>query len=101
MNALSFRRASMCSSIAAWTASVTVLFSARAISSSVAARSSSAGRLTTTTVETVRFERPHRISFRLLRRPVPHVVETYALREVAGGTEFAFWEASPDAAQER
>lgn len=37
------------------------------------------GRLTTSTVETVRFERPERISFRLVRGPVPHVVETYEL----------------------
>jgi len=56
----------------------------------LAAHFTPAGRLTTTTVETVRFERPHRISFRLLRGPVPHVVETYALREVAGGTEFVY-----------
>jgi hypothetical protein len=56
----------------------------------LAAHFTPAGRLTTTTVETVRFERPHRISFRLLRGPVPHVVETYALREVPGGTEFVY-----------
>ena len=35
-----------------------------------------------TTVETVRFERPDRISFRLLRGPVPHVVETFELSSV-------------------
>jgi hypothetical protein len=28
----------------------------------------------------VRFERPERITFRLVRGPVPHVVETYELR---------------------
>jgi Polyketide cyclase / dehydrase and lipid transport len=44
--------------------------------------------LTVTTVETVRFERPHRISFRLVKGPVPHVVERYELR--AGGTGTAF-----------
>ncbi len=54
----------------------------------LAAHFTTAGRLTTTTVETVRFERPHRVSFRLLRGPVPHVVETYELRERAGGTDF-------------
>src|SRR5918998_4512768 len=31
--------------------------------------------LTVTTVETVHFERPHRISFRLVKGPVPHVLE--------------------------
>lgn len=56
----------------------------------LAAHVTTTGRLTTTTVETVRFERPHRVSFRLLRGPVPHVVETYELREVPGGTEFVY-----------
>ena len=56
----------------------------------LAAHFTSAGRLTTTTVETVRFERPHRISFRLLRGPVPHVVETYELREAPEGTAFEY-----------
>ncbi|MBA3429095.1 MAG: SRPBCC family protein, partial [Actinobacteria bacterium] len=56
----------------------------------LAAHFTSAGRLTTTTVETVRFERPHRVSFRLLRGPVPHVVETYELQSVADGTEFVY-----------
>jgi Polyketide cyclase / dehydrase and lipid transport len=49
-----------------------------------------AGRLTTSTLETVRFERPHRISFRLLRGPVPHVVETYELSPAPGGTAFVY-----------
>jgi uncharacterized protein YndB with AHSA1/START domain len=48
------------------------------------------GPVTTTTVETVRFERPHRISFRLLRGPVPHVIETFDLRAADGGTEFRY-----------
>ena len=48
------------------------------------------GRLTTATLETVRFERPHRISFRLVRGPVPHVTETYELREAPGGTAFRY-----------
>lgn len=39
------------------------------------------GRLRAVTVETVRFERPHRFSFRLVRGPVPHVVETFELTE--------------------
>lgn len=49
-----------------------------------------AGRLTTTTRETVRFERPERITFRLVRGPVPHVTETYELREAPGGTAFTY-----------
>jgi hypothetical protein len=35
---------------------------------------------TTTTVEAVRFERPHLITFRLARGPVPHVAEVFELR---------------------
>jgi hypothetical protein len=46
--------------------------------------------LTATTIETVRFERPGRITFRLLRGPVPHVVETFELRPVENGTEFEY-----------
>jgi hypothetical protein len=56
----------------------------------LAAHFTTAGRLTTTTVETVRFERPHRISFRLLRGPVPHVAETYELRALPEGTQFVY-----------
>ena len=56
----------------------------------LAAHVTTSGRVTTTTVETVRFERPHRISFRLLRGPVPHVVETYELAEAPGGTRFVY-----------
>jgi hypothetical protein len=46
--------------------------------------------LTVTTVETVRFERPHRISFRLVKGPVPHVVERYDLRAGETGTAFQY-----------
>ena len=46
--------------------------------------------LTVTTVETVRFERPHRISFRLLKGPVPHVLERYELRPSETGTAFEY-----------
>ena len=46
--------------------------------------------LTTTTVETVRFERPYRISFRLLRGPVPYVRETFELAATAGGTALTY-----------
>lgn len=38
--------------------------------------------LRATTVETVRFERPERITFRLARGPVPDVRETFELRPV-------------------
>jgi len=48
------------------------------------------GRLTTSTLETVRFERPHRISFRLARGPAPHVAETYELCEANEGTAFVY-----------
>lgn len=37
------------------------------------------GRLRAKTVETVRFTPPDRIDFRLVRGPVPHVVETFTL----------------------
>jgi Polyketide cyclase / dehydrase and lipid transport len=46
--------------------------------------------LTATTVETVRFDRPERVHFRLVRGPVPHVVETFALRELGGETEVEY-----------
>jgi hypothetical protein len=46
--------------------------------------------LTATTVETVRFDRPERVYFRLVRGPVPHVVETFALRELDGETELEY-----------
>jgi hypothetical protein len=46
--------------------------------------------LTVTTVETVRFERPHRVSFRLVKGPVPHVLERYELRASATGTAFEY-----------
>jgi hypothetical protein len=36
-------------------------------------------RLVATTVETVRFSRPERVDFRLVRGPVPHVVERFLL----------------------
>ena len=36
-------------------------------------------------METVRFTRPQRIDFRLVRGPVPHVVEAFVLTGQAGG----------------
>jgi hypothetical protein len=46
--------------------------------------------LTATTVESVRFERPERVHFRLVRGPVPHVVETFALVEAGRETELEY-----------
>jgi Polyketide cyclase / dehydrase and lipid transport len=46
--------------------------------------------LTVTTVETVRFERPQRVSFRLIKGPVPHVLERYELRPSELGTALEY-----------
>ncbi|MGH3065943.1 MAG: SRPBCC family protein [Gaiellaceae bacterium] len=46
--------------------------------------------LTATTVETVRFERPDHVHFRLVRGPVPHVVEEFVLHEVDEATELEY-----------
>jgi hypothetical protein len=46
--------------------------------------------LTATTVETVHFERPRRVHFRLVRGPVPHVTETFELLPVGDGTELVY-----------
>jgi hypothetical protein len=48
------------------------------------------GRLVATTVETVRFTRPDRIDFRLVRGPVPHVVETFVLSPSQQGTRLDY-----------
>jgi hypothetical protein len=56
----------------------------------LAAHYTSVGRLTATTVETVRFERPHRVAFRVVRGPVPHVVESYELEPCDEGTELTY-----------
>jgi hypothetical protein len=48
------------------------------------------GRLVATTVETVRFEAPHVIHFRLVRGPVPHVVERFVLSEIAEETTLLY-----------
>jgi hypothetical protein len=56
----------------------------------LAAHFTTVGRMTTTTVETVRFERPERVTFHLVRGPVPHVLETYELRAAPNGTEFVY-----------
>lgn len=46
--------------------------------------------LTATTVETVRFESPSQVHFRLVRGPVPYVVEQFQLHETEGGTELEY-----------
>ena len=43
-----------------------------------------------TTIETVRFERPEMVAFRLLRGPVPHVVERFTLHDDAGSTRLDY-----------
>jgi len=48
------------------------------------------GRLVAVTVETVTFEPPARISFRLVRGPVPHVAETFELEETRHGTRLTY-----------
>lgn len=42
---------------------------------------------TTTTLETVRFQRPDRVDFRLVRGPVPHLLETFQLSPTDTGSE--------------
>lgn len=48
------------------------------------------GRLTATTVETVKFTRPDRVDFRLVRGPVPAVTESFELREHGAGTRLEY-----------
>jgi len=48
------------------------------------------GPLVTTTLETVRFEPPEWIHFRLVRGPVPYVLERFHLREAEAGTELEY-----------
>jgi hypothetical protein len=56
----------------------------------LAAHYTPVGPLVTTTVETVRFERPERVHFRLVRGPVPHVTEVFELRETDDGTTLVY-----------
>jgi hypothetical protein len=42
---------------------------------------------TTITLETVRFQRPDRIDFRLVRGPVPHLLETFQLSSTDAGSD--------------
>jgi len=48
------------------------------------------GPVVTTTLETVRFEPPERVDFRLVRGPAPYVVEHFVLRDVDEGTELEY-----------
>jgi hypothetical protein len=57
----------------------------------LAAQRTTLGRgMVATTVETVRFERPVAVHFRLVRGPVPHVVERFELTEDGDGTLFHY-----------
>ena len=56
----------------------------------VAAHRTKAGLVTAVTVEAETLERPLRIGFRLLRGPVPHVVEEFVLGEQSGTTTLAY-----------
>ena len=44
------------------------------------------GRLTAATLETITFDRPHRVAFRLVRGPVPYITEEFTLTEHDGTT---------------
>jgi hypothetical protein len=46
--------------------------------------------LTAVTVETVTFDPRNRMGFRLLRGPVPHVMEAFIFEEAAGGTRLTY-----------
>jgi hypothetical protein len=48
------------------------------------------GRLVATTVETVKFHRPDRVTFRLVRGPVPHVTEEFLLDDQDGRTGLTY-----------
>jgi Polyketide cyclase / dehydrase and lipid transport len=48
------------------------------------------GRFVTSTLETVRFQPPSHVHFRLVRGPVPHVVEQFELREDERSTELEY-----------
>jgi hypothetical protein len=48
------------------------------------------GRLKAVTLETVRFTRPERVDFRLVRGPVPHVTESFVMSAHGSGTRLAY-----------
>jgi len=62
----------------------------RGESMALAAHRTKVAFFTSVTVETVRFEPPERVSFRLVRGPVPYAAEEFRLRERDGGTELTY-----------
>ena len=62
----------------------------RGESMALAAHYTRVGPFVTTTLETVRFEPPESVHFRLARGPVPHVIEEFRLRETENGTELRY-----------
>lgn len=57
----------------------------------LAAHRTPVGRgIVTTTVETVRFDRPRTVDFRLVRGPVPHVVERFTLHAEQDATRLEY-----------
>ena len=56
----------------------------------LAAHFTAVGRLVTTTLETVRFQPPSQIHFRLVRGPVPYVVESFVLSETGPATALQY-----------
>ena len=56
----------------------------------LAAHRTRAYGLTATTLETVRFDPPERVHFRLVRGPVPYVVETFVLGDSGDDTELEY-----------
>jgi Polyketide cyclase / dehydrase and lipid transport len=56
----------------------------------LAAHFTEVGGLVATTLETVRFEAPRVVHFRLVRGPVPHVVERFVLSKIAEGTTLLY-----------
>lgn len=56
----------------------------------LAAHFTNVGGMVATTLETVRFQRPSRIDFRLVRGPVPHVVESFVLSDAGSGTSLVY-----------
>ncbi len=57
----------------------------------LAAHFTDVGALKATTLETVQFEPPDRVGFRLVRGPVPHLSESFVLRKADDSTELT-WE---------
>ena len=48
------------------------------------------GKITATTLETITFDRPRTIGFRLVRGPVPYLTEQFALTEAEGTTSLDY-----------